>query len=48
LINFALDKTFVAKCVEQNVARKTFEFLMHNVKPTSSNTKAANATVVKE
>lgn len=48
LINFALDKSYITKCVENNAARKTFEFLMHNVKPTSSSIRTANATIAKE
>ena len=48
LINFALDKSYIAKCVESNAARKTFEFLMHNVKPTTSSIRTINATIVKE
>lgn len=36
------------KCVELNAARKVFEFLMHNVKPSSSSVRAMNAQIVKE
>jgi hypothetical protein len=48
LINFSIDKAYIAKCIEHNAARKVFEFLMHNVKPTSSSIRTINAQIVKE
>lgn len=48
LINFAIDKPFIQQCVELNAARRVFEFLMHNVKPSSSSIRTENATYTKE
>lgn len=47
MINFALDRIWVEKLVELNVSRRVFEFLMHNVKPTSSSIRTVNAEIIK-
>jgi hypothetical protein len=47
LINFSLDKTWVERLVKLNVSRRVFEYLMHNVKPSSSSIRTANAEIVK-
>lgn len=47
LINFALDKTWSQRLVDLNVSRRVFEFLMHNVKPTSSSIRTVNAEIIK-
>ena len=47
LINFSLDKTWVEKLVEINVSRRVFEYLMHNVKPSSGSIRTTNAQIIK-
>jgi len=42
-----LDKAWIEKLLELNVARRVFEFLMHNVKPSSSSIRTVNASIVK-
>jgi hypothetical protein len=37
----------VEKLVELNVGRRVFEYLMHNVKPSSSSIRTVNAAIVK-
>lgn len=43
LINFSLDKAWVERLINLNVARRVFEYLMHNVKPTSGSIRTTNA-----
>ena len=36
LINLVQDKAFADECIELNVSRRVFDFLMANVQPTQS------------
>lgn len=46
-MNLANDKAWIESLCELNVARRIFEFLMHNVKPSASSIRTENATIVK-
>ena len=48
MINFALDKTYIGRCIEVNACRRVFEYLMDNVTPSVSSIRTENATILKE
>lgn len=47
LINFSLDKAWVERLIELNVAGRIFEFLRHNVTPSSGSIQTTNAQIIK-
>ena len=42
-----MDRSWVEKLVDLNASRKVFEYLMANVKPSSSSIRTVNAQIVK-